>query len=537
VKAAAAAAALCAACASYRLLPLPAGPGPMPVRYEKSRLFFHSQEEDGALARVFAGPSPILATVAAPEQGVFSSADGGATWAYSPAPPFDAVLFGGRSIFAVAGGHVLHSEDQGASWEGGGPGEAVEALALGPAGTLYAAGRGKLYASADGGRTFRALAPQLPAKSWRVRSIVAAPAGLFLSVHGDPMDPRPPQARLQALLGYASTEAVTALALVDSRDTSARTIQWGTAGDGAYLSVDGGATFRKTGLMLDAWLVAHDGALYAVAADPVLQAAGLIRRYPDLAAAAERHLNGDRGAAATLREACAFPGRKELVAGPIASAPIFRSTDSGATWARVLDPPLPLVLALREGVERSAWEAPPAPAPRRQQGGGSRPPPPDHQRAGGRHGGRAPAQGQEAGGRAGVAFPLVMLALVDPARLLAHYNSGLQLSGVSNGDAYLPTQPYWEALLAAAAAESEAEGEISLGPGLPDFPQGAAFEILRLDAAGELRPVAADLPRAPPGIVAYPESMASAGGQDFFVLAGRGRRGQSWRGGWRTGPP
>ena len=51
--------ALCSGCASYHLLPLPAGPGPMPVRYEKTRLFFRSVEQDGALARVFAGPSAI----------------------------------------------------------------------------------------------------------------------------------------------------------------------------------------------------------------------------------------------------------------------------------------------------------------------------------------------------------------------------------------------------------------------------------------------------------------------------------------------
>ena len=39
--------ALCLACASSRVLPLPAEPGAMPVRYEKTRLFFHSVEDDG----------------------------------------------------------------------------------------------------------------------------------------------------------------------------------------------------------------------------------------------------------------------------------------------------------------------------------------------------------------------------------------------------------------------------------------------------------------------------------------------------------
>src|SRR4051812_11181097 len=47
VRAGALALAACAGCASYRLLPLPSAPGAMPVRYEKTRLFFHSVEEDG----------------------------------------------------------------------------------------------------------------------------------------------------------------------------------------------------------------------------------------------------------------------------------------------------------------------------------------------------------------------------------------------------------------------------------------------------------------------------------------------------------
>jgi hypothetical protein len=534
VKTAAASLALCAACVSYRLLPLPADPGTMPVRYEKTRLFFRSVEEHGALSRVFAGPSAILATVAQPEHGVFASSDGGATWVFSRTPLFDAVLFGGRRIFALASGQVLHSEDEGRSWEGGPPGdEPVDALALGPEGALYAGGRGRLYASADGGRTFRPLAPQLPAKNWRVRSIAAVPGALFLSVRGDPAEPQTPQARFQALLGYASAEAVSALELADSRDALPRTFQWGTPGDGVYLSRDGGATFRKTGLMLDARLLPHGGALYAVAADPLLQAAALVRRYPDLATAAERHLNGDRAVGSALRSACAFPGRDQLLGGPIASAPIFRTTDSGATWSRVIDPPASLVLTLREEAEREAWEPPAAPA---QQRAATRPLPSESPRAGGRPGRNLPP-GQRAGPPSRTASAQTMLSFVDPARLLAHFNSGLQLTGVSNGFAYAPTEAYWEALLAAVAAESEAEGEISLGPGLPDFREGAAFEILRPDGGGGLRRVAADPPRAPPGIVAYPESIAGAGGQALFVLAGRGRRGQTWRGGWRVATP
>ena len=128
--------ALCAGCASYRLLPLPAEPGPMPVRYEKTRLFFRSVEQDGALARVFAGPSAILATVASPQSGVFASTDGGASWAFSPAPAFDAVLFSPRVIYVIAEGRVLHSDDDGNSFQGAPTDDPIEALTLGPEGIL-----------------------------------------------------------------------------------------------------------------------------------------------------------------------------------------------------------------------------------------------------------------------------------------------------------------------------------------------------------------------------------------------------------------
>jgi len=130
-----------------------------------------------------------------------------------------------------------------------------------------------------------------------------------------------------------------------------------------------------------------------------------------------------------------------------------------------------------------------------------------------------------------------MLSFVDPARLLAHYNSGLQLTGAAGGFAYAPTRAYWDALVAALAAESEAEGEISLGPGLPDFPQGDAFEVLRSRDGVTWARVEVEPPRAPKAIVAYPESVAGAGGQGFFVLAGRNRRGEAWRGGWRIAAP
>ena len=529
MRGAAAALALCAACASYRLLPLPSAPGAMPVRYEKTRLFFHSFEEDGALARVFAGPTAILATVSQPQRGVFASSDGGATWTFSPAPPFDAVLFGGRRIFALASGRVFHSGDEGRSWEGAAASGAgpVEVIALGSEGALYGGGTGQLFASADGGRTFRVLSPRLPAKNWRARGIASVSGAIFISVRGDPETPRGPQARFEELLAATSEEATAAFALADSRDPSPRTFRFGTPGDGVYVSRDGGATFAKTPLMLDAWLVAHQGSLYGIAADPLLQAAALIRRYPGLAAAAGRQLRGDRTAGSTLRAACAFPGLDQLLAGPIASAPIFRSADAGASWSRVIDPAPSLVLALRERLER---ETPPAALGTVQE-----------QDAGFRAAertrvmrGRGAQQGQRR--LAQTASAEAMLSFVDPARLLAHFNSGLQLTGISQGFAYAPTEAYWRALVDAVAAESFAEGEISLGPGLPDFPRGNAFAVLR-ERGGAWEQVPGELPRAPAGIVSYPDSIAGDRDQALLVLFGRSRRGQSWRAGWRLPAP
>ena len=130
-----------------------------------------------------------------------------------------------------------------------------------------------------------------------------------------------------------------------------------------------------------------------------------------------------------------------------------------------------------------------------------------------------------------------MLSFVDPGRLLAHYNSGLRLGGVSGGVAYVPTRAYWDALVAAVSVESEVEGEISLGPGLPEFRGADAFEVLRSEDGLSWQLVPAQPPRGPNGIVAYPESIAATSGQAFFVLFGRGRRGQSLRTGWRIGLP
>jgi hypothetical protein len=186
-------------------------------------------------------------------------------------------------------------------------------------------------------------------------------------------------------------------------------------------------------------------------------------------------------------------------------------------------------------VERASWEPPETPRQQQQQRVAARPLPPEGPRGGGR---RAPQGGGGRSGGSPTASAQTMLSFVDPARLLARFNAGLQLGGISGGVAYAPTQAYWDALVAAVAAESGAEGEISLGPGLPDFPSGAAFEVLRTqDGAATWQVVQAQRVLAPNGIVAYPESVAATAGQAFFVVAGRGRRGQSFRSALRIALP
>ncbi|HEY5675392.1 MAG TPA: sialidase family protein, partial [Myxococcales bacterium] len=422
--------AACAACASYRMMPLPGAPGAMPVRYERTRFgLFHSVEEDGALDRVFAGADTVLATVAQPERGVFASSDGGATWAFSAAPPLDQVLFRPPRIFARSGSRVLRSGGGGQEWQAVAPGgEELETLAEGPGGTLWAGGRGHLFVSADGGATFRTFSPSLPAKNWRVRGIVATRDALFVSVHGDPAEPRDPRQRFAELLEYTSDEAVAALTLIDAREGGPGAVRWGTPGDGVYVSRDGGASFSRSGLQIDAWIAELEDGLYAVAADPLLQAAGLIRRNPELAMAAERQMRGDRAVGSSLSAALSFPGRESILEGPIAGSPVFQSRDRGASWRRVAGPPLPLVIALRQVVERTSWERPETPQRQQQQRAAARPLPPEGPPGGseGPRGGGRRGRGPQGGGRRGgaeTASAQTMLSFLDPARLLARFNS------------------------------------------------------------------------------------------------------------------
>jgi len=151
------------------------------------------------------------------------------------------------------------------------------------------------------------------------------------------------------VLDLSSDEAVAAFKLVDARDAPPA---FGPAGDGVYVTADGGGLWKKNGLALDAWLAEREGTLYAVAAEPIVQAAALMRRNPDMAGAAELQFKGGRADAAVLRAALRYPGREALLAGPVAAALVWRSADGGTTWSRLADPPLPIAVMLRSAAER-----------------------------------------------------------------------------------------------------------------------------------------------------------------------------------------
>ena len=526
-----------AACATYRALPLdppPPGPSALTLRYEQQRFhLFTSTRSDAQIEAVFGSDTTIATVVSQPHDGVFVSTDGGGDWTFAQTEDrFRDVTFDSPIIVGLGAAHIHFSRDGGKSWHTSSE-MAVEALAV-AGGAIYAAAAGHLYLSQDCAQSWKTLTPQIP-PGWRARSIAVDRQSIYLSVRATRETPP-----LTTLLDGTSDAAVAALSFVDGRDSRRG------GPDAVWVTHDGGTLWQRSSLALDAWLAVVDGGIWAVAADPMIEGAALVRRSPQLAAALDGQLRGARIDASALRASFGFPGRDKLLRA--IAAPAFRSTDEGMTWARIDDAPV----AVRAAVERQRAAHPTverAPeTPRRSDRGGGRAggggPPGGGGR--GRRGGRGsgpsaqpvqPAQPQPR------AVPSEMfLTLLDPLRLLARFNSGRRLTGIA-GDkllyAYAPTQQFWDSLVDAMANESDAEGEIALGSGRPG-PGSAldgAFELLSSTDGGahwsELPLPQFDRSLRERSILPYPVDIAAAPPQAFVLFAAIDRSGNAWRDAWR----
>src|SRR5205823_3105873 len=116
-------------------------------------------------------------------------------------------------------------------------------------------------------------------------------------------------------------------------------------------------------------------------------------------------------------------------------------------------------------------------------------------------GGGAPSGMRRGGGR--MFSPETLLSLLDPVRLLAHFNAGLPLAGAAQAGgemyAHVPTAAYWDLLAAAMASASDSEGEISLGPGWARPEPGLAmFELLRSSDRGATWSALSPIPASAP---------------------------------------
>jgi hypothetical protein len=407
-------------------------------------------------------------------------------------------------------------------------------------GAIYAAAGGHLYVSQDCAQTRKTLTPQIPGV-WRARSIAVDRQSIYMSVRT-----ARETAPLTTLLDGSSDGAQAALSFVDSRDSRR------TAGGDVWVTHDGGALWQRTSLALDAWLAVLDGQIWAVAADPMIEGAALVRRSPLLAAALDSQLRGARVDGNALRASLAFPGRDKLLRA--IAAPVFRSLDEGLTWVRMDEAPIGLRTALeRQRAVQPAIERTPE-TPRRPDRGGGRAgaggPPGSEGGRGGRRGGggrRGAPSGQPSQQAQPPRGPRTVssetfFTLLDPLRLLARFNSGRALTGVAGEKvlhAYAPTEQFWSSLVAAMIAESDAEGEIALSPGTRglESPPDGAFELLFSTDGGaswnKLASPAFDVSILQRGILPYPVGIAAAAQQEIVLFAGIDRSGQGWRDAWR----
>src|SRR5882724_537710 len=542
--------ALCG-CASYRVLPSPApatGLSPLPMRYQETHLWvFKSVKEDGAVERVFVDPHDsmrVVVTLLRPEAAAYASSDGGAC---------AATAVGRGALRRARRPPRLGTRPRPGLPHRGRRPHLGRDSACGHRG----AGAGGLHVSDDGGRNWVHRPVRLPGTGadarLRVRSLVLDQRGgrILLGVRDARSDSGP--VTIARVLDGTSDAAQAALALVDATDAPPRALTaFGQGVTGVVETRDGGASWRRTGLALDSWLASSDGVLYAVAADPMIEAAFLVRAHPELATALAQQLNGLHVEAASLRPAFLFPGRDRLLAGPLAAAPVFRSADGGATWVRVLSLEPALAASLRTSVEAqiSAWEesSPQARGGERpaERGAGTGANPTGRGRHGDRGGGRGRRGAAPEAIRTAPSAPSAdaLQAYLDPLRLLARFNSGLALTGMVRAGAefyaWAPTAAHWDRLADAALAATDAEGEISLGPGATPAGPGA-FILLRSTDGGASWAEAAQGPDAFDDAgrlrvrqsAPYPSWLAAGPREAFIGLAARDHAGPPWRETWR----
>ena len=595
----------------HALPPTPpsAGLSPLGLRLESTRFhLFFAVRDDLAVERVFAGPGLWLVTTNDPP-GVFASAGrdevsfapldaeeaqeeprrggrgGGSPVAFQGPQSASVrvlreVMFAGPPgavrAFGLRAGQLFCSDEGARTFTACAPGGTpIEALALDHEGQVLAAGGGALFVSADGGRAWAkrpikvpGLPEDIPA---HVRALAVHPRGtIFAAIRNDPVNAG---AEIAGLVDGSSGAAYEARSFEGDLTALPRTVSFGVGQAVVLVSHDGGTSWKRTGMALDAWLAFEGETLWAVAAEPVLEAAALVRQNAELAAALARQLKAVRIEPGPLRAALGFPGRARLLAGPLGQAPVFRSADEGATWTRVLDVPASVVTSLRAKVDRERASIDgvalrragggPGEVPEGRQGGGG-----GGERGGGGMGGGGVGGGGRGGGRGGrgggggppgggqrqqargpgarVFSAEALLAYLDPVRLLSRFNGGRALSGVVHAGqgggfiAWAPTEPFWNQLADAAVAESDAEGEISLGPAQPQrLPEVQPFELLRsVDGAAwsqvpEAAPLALAASPGPGASAVYPEQAASDGAEAMVVASSRDRLGHLLRRAWR----
>jgi photosystem II stability/assembly factor-like uncharacterized protein len=495
---------LLAGCA-YNVLPggtSTNGSGPLLLRFNHGQRYIETptgrellptREEDVNPYRVFAARGLLLCGATQPELGLWVSRDQGRSWKIAAVPVIlNEILLDGKLLY----GRDLHtlwkSDDDGRSWSPALTGRAdIETFAVSSDGQVLAGAGGHIY-SASNGRGLRALTIQ-GAEAPRFRSVAAIRQNMLASVRGPEKTEFLPQVR--ELVGGHASEATAAL---DSKTP----VSFG--GAAIYLSHDGGALWKKTALGLDAWLVEHDGAVYAVAADPLLEAAALSRKWPGLAHALDQQLHDQRVDADDIRNALPWPGRDALLKGwfPL----VFRTTDAGENWQRVTEVPY----AVRADVFRQLANypaehfTPVQAAPRLSQPG---------------------RKGRE---ELPVAEPKItprvtaetLLTFLDPIRLLSVQNHAPLIGFAGSGKdrwAFVPTQETWLALSAAVVAGTSAEGEIWTGTVGPY--RGPLAELLRSTDGGETFSEVHGFPNA------WPTSLAVAPGEAYVTLRGTG----AWR--------